>query len=757
MIAFAIYTICILVWGLSFLPEFGFKRSLLVSLCRGLWILPLFLTLNPQTESKELPRTLVKNPIHVLLDDSDSMKHTEGGRSPFAKAQQLLDSLKKICFKNACEVHTRTLSEENSLTKKGYTPLRQVLETWLGAIASEPWVLISDGGDSTPNLPWPKEFQGLGVNAQKKTVGVLVGVSDDGSDRLWIEDSVLSPIAFEGKTTKLEVLLRRKRKTLNMENVQVQVSAGDKVLISENTVFAEGEKSITAHFTLPSMSRGKHDLELRVLAPPGEKVLWDKVTHLSLEVVSNTLGVLHLLGGPSWDGRFVRRYLKSEPKYDLISFFILRDPWDQQMVDEREMSLIPFPVAKLFNEDLGKFKAIVLQNFNLLQFLSPGYQQNLVRFIKEGGSLLFIGGQRALQSQDLQNSPLRELLPFDPKREGTNFDGWDLSQTAIDKSGPWYDKELSYHIELAEPSPSKLVLANVYEEWALLSEQLEQVSDLKGLHHMENVRFKFEHTPLLNAVTKEGKRIPLAIASYPGKGRAIWFFTDQLWRLAVDPHNEVSRTVYNSLMESSFSWLMRNDFRKPISLSRFQLQSWGNQEPVDWSVNFEGPAVRYFEAEKPWSLNVCGNQLDLHKIAKMKLGSSQMTLSGTLESHLLKSNACTLELRGEHPSFGSLSENITSNVPDILKDAGVGVSEFKMKQLADLTGAHLLSLDQSEKALDYLEEWIGERTGGQGVYLPPRFRTLVNHYWVLDMWWFYILLIFLPFEVLVRRWPKLRA
>lgn len=748
-----VYIVCIAFWALSFLPQLGWPRTGFLAICRGLWLLPLLLSFNPVNESRELPRAVVKTPIYVFVDDSSSM---HAASNPLGKAQKTLDSLRSLCKGNACEVKETWLSKENELTKKGYTPLRQTLSNWFSRIGHELWLVISDGGDSTPKLPWPKEWQGLGLDEEKKTTGVLIGVAEEFGDRLWIEDLDIAPISFEGRPTVAQVTLQRKRKSLRPETIQVQISMGSQVLLSENAYFPEGQQSLVNVLTLPPLQKGKHELELRVLAPPGEKVLWDKESHVSIEVISNTLGIMHLLGSPSWDGRFLRRYLKAEPKYDLISFFILRDPWDIQIIDERELSLIPFPVARLFNEELGKFKSIVLQNFNLLQFLTPQYQKNLVDFVKAGGSLLFLGGQRALQSRDLQNSPLRELLPFHPKTEGTHFESWDSAEETVDKSGPWFDKTLSFNVALASPSPEKLALADVFQEWSLVSEQLQQMSTLTGLHHMENVKFKADYTPLLDAVLNDGKRIPLAVASYPGKGRAIWIFSDQFWRFAMSPQSELSRTVYNHLMESSLSWLVHHDTRKPLSLSRFQLQAWGERDPIDWSVEIEGPAVRYFEPGKSWSLNVCANTIDLYKSSVKNLGPTRAVLSGRLDSARVLSRTCTLEIRGQNPAFGSVSESLTSKIPEMIKDQSVGGSELKMRQLSDLTGAKLLSLDELEKTLAWIENWLGEKSGQHGVFLPPRFRTLIHHYWIFDTAWFFILMLFLPIEVLIRRWHKLK-
>ena len=197
MTLFLIYMACVVLWGLGFVLELGFRRAFLISLCRGLWILPLILSLIPSSESKELPRSIVKTPVHVLVDDSESMK-------PFEKQKtQFMDKLRSLCRDNACELKEKILSNENTLTRRGYTPLRQVLGNWFASVSHDPWILLSDGGDSIPRMPWPREWSGIAKDAQKKISGLLVGVKDEGNDRLWIENVTISPVSFEGRTSPL--------------------------------------------------------------------------------------------------------------------------------------------------------------------------------------------------------------------------------------------------------------------------------------------------------------------------------------------------------------------------------------------------------------------------------------------------------------------------------------------------------------------------------------------------------------------------
>ena len=47
-----------------------------------------------------------------------------------------------------------------------------------------------------------------------------------------------------------------------------------------------------------------------------------------------------------------------------------------------------------------------------MRFLRPEYQRNIVKFVKNGGGLFFIGGPRAFTHADIVEGPLAEILPF---------------------------------------------------------------------------------------------------------------------------------------------------------------------------------------------------------------------------------------------------------------------------------------------------------------------------------------------------------
>jgi hypothetical protein len=748
--------------GLGFLitvfwtMEIGFTRGLMAGSFRLLWLLPIFLAFFPRTQTEELPRSMTLRTLHVLSDDSESMGFANGNKnldpeSPAARSNAALATLNAECERLGCQPKVTLLSQEDQLTTKGFTPLSRALENWVFRLGNEPWIVLSDGGDYRPTEAWPPSLARTGVGSPAPR-GLIYDLSQKDQSNIWISQFNIPPFSFDSKPVFVDVTLRRTADRVSREErIQTQVLTGESAVATINAEFTAGKDEVLVQVSVPPLTRGQHLLTVAALSPGDESAVWDNSVNGEVEVLPNTVGVLHLLGSPSWDGRFLRRYLKSEPKYDLISFFILRDPWDSQQYSERELSLIPFPVERLFKEELPNFRVIVIQNFTLFQFLSPQFQSNLVDFVKNGGGLLFIGGPRALLRSDLASSPLSQILPFNSDGS-SNVDmsgalggfpmGFEMSESKPDLNGPYHDPDMSFKIALANPDPVERALANVYDDWEKYSETLSSVNSLKGLHHMEQVQFKKEkHTPLLDAVTSTGQKIPLAVASYPGKGRAIWLFSDSFYQLAMA--GGTPREAYNSFMEASITWLMRQDLKKPVAVKNFRIL--GDKGDY-WSASLVGPAARYFSRESGWQVTACGaviKELNVERSA-----TDEWTISGSLPARVAGGQRCALEVSGEHPAFGSVRAQMATVIPQTFADREIGGSPKKLQDLAKHTLAELVTDDAG------LTSWLERQTGQDGVALPSRLKTTRNFFWALEQPWFFLCLLALPLEVLVRRWHQ---
>ncbi len=725
---------------LSFLwcRKYGWKRGLLSSVLRLAWILPLILAIKPRLDKTVVTSSLSLRTLHFLEDDSDSMAAD--------LREAMLKKIDGLCHRFGCRIQHTKLSDLSREVEKGYTPLAPGVQAWMPLTHGEPWVLLSDGGDSQPSSQWAPQLKGSG-RQNDKTLGLILAADHKEQDNLWIEMTSGPDFGFDQKLVEIEATVYRRSSHLNEElTVQVQASVLDKNLASLNVDFKPNEKSIVVRIPLPPLARGTHLVKLQVLPIANEAALWDNTLYKSIEILPNTIGLLHLLGSPSWDGRYVRRYLKSEPKYDLISFFILRDPSDSQFSNERELSLIPFPVERLFNDELPNFRAVIIQNFSLFQFLDPAYQKNLVDFVLNGGGLLFIGGPRALHDLDVSSSPLAALLPFKGSggKPGANGMGWNPDIGSIP-----YDRNAKFKIELAEPSREKRQLATVYDDWAQLNLKLRDNGSFQGLHQLANVELNSaSSTPLLMARHEDGKQSLLAAASYPGKGRAIWIFSDDLWRLALE--SQTSRDNYQSFMRSAMTWLLREELQRPLWVQDFSLSTQG--EETVWSARIRGGAARFLEEGDKWRYRLCGVDMPAQKISRQMLSSDQWLVSGTMSTRMASGSVCELTIEGEHAAFGKVKTSAYGVIPESYRDSEMEGSIHRLEQLSALTGATLLDSNDESYAL---EEWFGKVTGNLASAEKSEQKLMPDYYWVLDTWWGFLALLLLPVEILIRRWDVL--
>ena len=759
--------------GLTFYwsREIGVARAFMAGICRAAWTLPLILSLFPETVTRRIPGTVALQPVHILVDDSDSVKLPDyNGSSSRSAIKEILKRIDDVCIQFGCMPKVSMLSDLAGETKKGFTPLSRVIEPWLYKTGGEPWMILSDGGDFRPSVSWDERLRDRGsevsqrqslasrtMSGTRKTNGLVVSFGKPRTPGFSVESVNMAPLAFEGKTAKVSAGIERfDGSSAGAQRVQVQVSLDGKIVTSGEAEFAAGSSEAPVDLTFAAPKRGPHIVTVKALPVAGELDTWDNAQTRVLDVMPNTVGVLHLLGSPAWDGRFMRRFLKAEPKFDVISFFILRDPWDSQLVSEREMSLIPFPVERLFKEELVNFRVIVMQNFTLMRFLQPEYQENLAKFVKDGGGLLFIGGPRALTETDVTSSSLSGLLPFTMTAGAVAQGDAAAADAAVDDAfggmGSTYDSEAPYTIEMAAPDASRRALANVYDGWQELGARLSLPRGMKGMHAMNSVKFREnEITPLLNARMKDGKVVPLAVASYPGKGRALWVFSDSLWRLAMSSNPMNARSDYHMFMDTALSWLTRGDMRGALTVRDLKVIPSGEaSDKIKWHAVFSGSAARYLKSATSVRLNVCGVNAAPDSFSFGGAAGDAVSADGEIAATLRDGSLCALKLDVEHPSFGSLTVTGWTLIPETLDDGNMGPSPAKLKQLATLTGATFAPADGERGRL--IESWLQSWGAANGKALPDKMKSTREFYWPQEFSWLWVALLFIPAEVILRRW-----
>lgn len=704
----------------TWIQQYGFRKGMAAGLLRAGWTMP-FLTLwFPHVRMEALPVAGKSTILHVLLDDSDSMK--------IHKKEVTIwqDRLTSSCEKIGCKWVLHQLSHLEPDVKFGISPLYRGWTKWKKNITDQPWIFLSDGGDSFFQVPTAH------ADGENGTTGLAIGVGSTPKNAIWIDAWEPPSLSFDSQGVPISFQLTRSEAAEKAETLQVQILESGKILQTQNIQFPQGAQEQRFGFDLPAFTKGTHLLTFRVLPQKDQQFLWGNERTFSVETMPNTVGVLHLLGAPSWDGRFLRRYFKAEPKFDLVNFFILRDPWDEQEVQERNISLVQFPVEKLFTKELHNFRLIVMQNFSLSQFLEPQYQENLVRFVQDGGSLLFIGGPRALTQADLAHSPLRKIFPF-----------------SIEDAPSPYEPQ-SFRLRLAAPTVEQRALASVYEEWAPQAPFFSRIDTLVGLHRGKQSSLQSASvTPLLEAEFPSGERVPLAVASYPGKGRALWVFSDSLWRLALAKSQGIPRSLYQDMWDKSMQWLLRQELQQPLSFQTIEIEK-RPEGHLHVYAELYGPAVRYWD-DKRWTFSLCGETYPLDQLSFHRYSAGDLSLEGDFPvTGALLASGCKIRLRGENERFGSLV--IEKMVPILTPrpDRDLPDNPEFMRKISQQS--HGIFIPSTQEGAAIFDKWMLDHGSDRSVLPSVQSRSLQEVYWFFHSPWIWLVLLFSFGEIIVRRY-----
>ncbi len=282
----------------------------------------------------------------------------------------------------------------------------QAMTALAEAVAEEPRariagaILITDGQvhdlEIAPNLPAPLHV-------------LLTGRESDWDRRLIVRNAPAFAILGE------EITL-----TLRIED-EGQVPAA-MAGMAELTIAVDSDAPRT--FTVPV----GEDLELPVTLPhggmnvlqfslapaPGELTDRNNAAVVQINGVRDRLRVLLVSGEPHAGERVWRNLLKSDASVDLVHFTILRPPEKQDGIPVSELSLIAFPTRELFVEKIDEFDLIVFDRYRMRGILPMSYMENIVNYVRGGGTVLVAAGPEYGAVDSIWRSPLAEILPADP-------------------------------------------------------------------------------------------------------------------------------------------------------------------------------------------------------------------------------------------------------------------------------------------------------------------------------------------------------
>jgi uncharacterized membrane protein len=318
-------------------------------------------------------------------------------------------------------------------------------------------------------------------------------------------------------------------------------------ILSTSSLQLDGDQvTRRVRFTVTPKEIGRYRLSVETPVQVGEVLRTNNQRDFQLQVRRDKIRVLVVSGRPSWNYRFMRRALKSDPSIDLISFIILRTPTDVVNVPDEQLSLIPFPTNRLFTEELGNFDLLIFDNFSYLLYFPMLYLENIRKFVVDGGAFAMFGGDQSFDLGGFANTPIEEILPI-----------------ALDRLGQGY---------VQKPVKMELTPEGLQHPITRLAPNAEDT--LRIWQEMPVLRgFNQARRPKPEAVTLgvagEGQfsRLPLMATMQYGEGRTLAFLSDQLWRWNFEMVGaQGGNHHYLNMVHQMVRWLVKEPGLRPVQL-----------------------------------------------------------------------------------------------------------------------------------------------------------------------------------------------
>ncbi|RKG86047.1 theronine dehydrogenase [Corallococcus sp. CA049B] len=543
--------IALAAWGVRREPSRG-RKLLLWGLRIGAGLAAFFFLLEPGIRHLQVAR--MKNRVAVLVDRSASMNFPSEPGGP-TRSAQVAAFLEKAAptfasWQDRFTVEVYGVDPELSpvtAAQLAQEPARAGTTDLLAALRSSASggqgsrklsgvLLFSDGADNT-------ELKAGAVGRARAALtdlGVPVStflVGQEALKDLSVEGLKVDDFAFVRNSLTVEVEIHGRG--FSGQDIPVVLSQEGKTVASKLVKMTTGDDVKPVSFTFTPDQTGRFVYTVTVPTFPDEAVSDNNSRSFTLKVIRDRVRVLLVVGRPSWDERFLRGLLKQDANVDLVSFYILRTLSDDPGVsNERELSLIPFPMEEIFDTKLHTFDVVIFQNFG---YSDPSlsiaeYERNLERYIHEGGAFVMIGGDSVLGEGRASMPTLMEALPveaagpanadpFKPRLtpEGLRHPVTSIGTGAASTEGTWGELAPIPGANLTRARPGATVL--------------------------------MDH-PFM---TVDGKNAPLVSVWDYGRGRAMVVATDATWSWAFTAHREGSpNRAYDRFWGNALRWLVRD-------------------------------------------------------------------------------------------------------------------------------------------------------------------------------------------------------
>ena len=494
----------------------------------------------------------IKNRLAVVVDRSRSMGlATESGHSRYDsvlaaldKSHHALEQLQKSHIIDWYDLEgplaSTTLPQPPMVE---HTDLLVGLEHAREAGAGRPLagvLLISDGAD---NAEIEGKARGTLTQAAQERLarfGAPVNTANAAAaahfNDVAITGVLTDDFAFVQNTLEIEVHLEATG--FGQLTVPVTLRREGDILATQEVALAPDTPQKVLFKTKPDKI-GEFVYTVDIPAFAGEAVRSNNQYSFVLQVIRDKIRVLQVVGHPSWDERFLRQHLKENPNADLISFFILRTPADDSTVPESELSLIPFPVDKLFTTELRSFDVIIFQDFDYRPYHMAHFLPNIRNAVMEGVGFVMLGGEESFSEGGYVGTALEEILPVRLGEGGIKKGVVSPALTEAGRRHPVTD--------LTRGAASNDQAWKALPKWS-------SANRTGGLVPQATALVVDETAP------NNGLSLPLVSVMDVGQGRSMAIATQEMWRwrFASERDGGAATRAYNRFWSNTLRWLVRD-------------------------------------------------------------------------------------------------------------------------------------------------------------------------------------------------------
>ena len=363
----------------------------------------------------------------VILDDSPSMalpitpNETRFFRSKNALwSRGLLNKLKKdFDIEVVCTSGQHAgIDSETSVTPQD---LAQLLVRQSTRHRPQPLahiLLVSDGAelgykrlaDAAPELPAPVSTLCIGAESEIKDV-ILQDVSVP--PYVYLHDRAL--ITAQVKSLGIE-----HDATIKLMHI---TDTGEKEVGSTTVSVKPGDDAAIARVEFETLAAGLQHFSIRVLPVDGELTSGNNRVDFNLDVRGDKIRVLFVEGEPSWEYRFAKQALESDPVIEFNGLMRLPgDEWFYQgkstRPDGKAIVQKPKDGFPASSEELDLFNVIILGDLERKIFEQSNRFDLLESYVKRhGGGLVTIGGYKVYTAGNYEDTALGRMVPFNLVRE----------------------------------------------------------------------------------------------------------------------------------------------------------------------------------------------------------------------------------------------------------------------------------------------------------------------------------------------------